>query len=345
MNATADHDFKTAARRAAIEWKLSSTDLPKEARAPGSYRTYESLPFCLPREFASLNLLAEARGPALTRFAAANILWHDGVDGGPSNHLLDSQVQCANALSPYVSDPSALKAIFGGLLPIAEVLPFDAHAGAAHLSPFDETDHVVFEWQGLENHLKEWTGTPTRGSRATSADAAIRYRATDGSIEVALIEWKFTESYPDGLLSTSSTSTETRLLRYTSLFVDSDGPFLPDGLPLTALLGEPVYQLMRLALLAHCIERDHELGADRVRVVYMAPSSNKALWASPGTPHFAEYSSGRSLLDTWASLLRRPDRFVPIDSACLLDATSPVSAEFRNRYSVLAREGKTSSSR
>lgn len=331
----ADQTFKRAARLSAMHWKSTTDTIPADARASGAYRTWDALPFCLPRSYHELNLLPEAREIALERFNAATIPWHDGFDHGPSNHLLDSQVQCANALAPFVNDPAALAAIFGSALPIAEVLPFAADQGGAHLSPFDATDYVVFEWQGLENHLHEWKGTPTRGSKATSADAAIRYRSTQGTVELALIEWKFTESYPTGNLSMSSTSTETRLARYRPLFDQPDGPLRSDLIQLEDLLGEPVYQLMRLSLLARCIESHREQGVDRARLVYFAPTANLALWASPGTEAFANYAAGGPLDRAWASLLRRPESIVFIDSAALLRSDCPTSAEFKHRYAVL----------
>ena len=59
--------------------------------------------------------------------------------------------------------------MFGEVLPIAEVLPIE----------LDE--YVTFEWIGESDHLDEAQGMARkRGSRATSADAAIRYRAIDG---------------------------------------------------------------------------------------------------------------------------------------------------------------------
>jgi hypothetical protein len=331
-----DKTFKIAARHGAIQWKACTDTLPEEARGPGKYGKYDALPFCLPREFNEFNLLPEARALALERFSAAGIPWHDGVGKGPSSHLLSSQVQCANTLAPFVNNPDALAKIFGKVLPIDEVLPFAAKGGAAKLSPFDASDFVVFEWQGLENHLNEWSGTPTRGSRATSADAAIRYRSTDGSINLALIEWKYTESYPTGHLATKSTSTATRLSRYQALFDLADGPIRDDLINLEGLLGEPVYQLMRLSLLARCIETHHEQGVDRARLVYVAPSGNQALWASPGTPAFANHAAGRPLDEAWTSLLRKSDTVAFLDSASLLGDDSPVSDEFRNRYDTLA---------
>ncbi len=328
--------FKIAARREAMKWKATTDTLPNEARVPGKYRNFDALPFCLPREFNEFNLLPETRDIALERFNAAGIPWHDGIDNGPSNHLLSSQVQCANTLAPFVKNPDALAAIFGHVLPIAEVLPFAAHGGAARTSPFDSTDSVVFEWQGLENHLNEWVGIPTRGSKATSADAAIRYRATDGSIELAIIEWKYTESYPTGHLATKATSTATRLSRYQALFDSPDGPIRNDLIQLVQLLGEPVYQLMRLSLLARCIETHHEQGVDRARVVYVAPGANSALWASPGTPAFTSHAAGRPLNQAWTSLLRDGDGVAFLDSASLLGQHSPVSAEFKTRYAAIS---------
>lgn len=324
--------FTTAARRAAKSWKASTPTLPDGARAPGPYRQYPSLPFCLPREFAEFNLLPQARSGGLSRFEAAGIPWHDGVSGGPSNHLLSSQVQCVNALVPFVGDPDALRRIFAASLPIAEVLPFAAHTGRGHLSPHDATDHVVFEWQGLDNHLHEWKGTPTRGSQATSADAAIRYRALDGAIELALIEWKYTERYPSGTLSTSTTSTATRHSRYWPLLSSADGPIELGGLKFDDLLAEPVYQLMRLTLLAHCIERAGEQHVDRVRVLYVSPASNGALHASPCTEGYRTVMGAGSYQSTWPSLLRRPERMVFMDSAALLHPDLPLGDEYRSRY-------------
>ncbi|MFM7687298.1 MAG: PGN_0703 family putative restriction endonuclease [Actinomycetota bacterium] len=329
-----DPAFKIAARAAAIEWKASTSTLPPAAREPGAYRHYTSLPFCLPKQCSEFNLLPAARPDALSRFRAAGVPWHEGVSGGPSNHLLSSQVQCANALAPFVSSPEALRRMFGGSLGIAEVLPFGAVEGRVALSPHDATDHVVFEWQGLDNHLSEWKGTPTRGSQATSADAAMRYRSIDGAIEMALIEWKYTESYPSGGLSTSATSTATRRERYWPHLSAADGPIEMGSLQFEDLLAEPVYQLMRLTLLAHCIETAHEQGVDRVRVLCVSPASNGALHASPCTEGYRKVLGTTSYQHTFPALLRQADRLVFMDSARLADPTLPLGDEFRARYAL-----------
>jgi hypothetical protein len=56
--------------------------------------------------------------------------------------MLSSQIQCLNTLAPTVDRPDLLSAWLGQHLPVAEVLPF----GAITDSPYDESDHVVFEW-------------------------------------------------------------------------------------------------------------------------------------------------------------------------------------------------------
>ena len=97
-------------RRAQEHWKGTTHQLPDAARAAG--RTWvESrgervavgpFPVCLPESHAAHNLLPEIRAEALRRFADHGIQWHGatpGPDGPlPSTHLLDSQVQCVNAL-------------------------------------------------------------------------------------------------------------------------------------------------------------------------------------------------------------------------------------------------------
>ena len=95
---------------------------------------------------------------------------------------------------------------------------------------------------------------------------------------------------------------------------------------------------MRLSLLAQCVQTSHELDVDRARVVYMAPSANRALWASPGTAAFTSHAAGRPLDETWTSLLRRADSVSFLDSATLLGDGSPVSGEFKDRYAILAAD-------
>jgi hypothetical protein len=326
--------FVSRQQASAAAWKASSPLPTEEARVAAPYEAGKArYPFVLPGEHCWLNLLPEARDVARTRFAAAAIRWHSGGNS-PSSHLLSSQIQCVNALAPFVQDPEALATIFGGLLPIGRVVPF----GAATTSPYDETDHVVFEWPGLASHLNEWPPNrrPTRGAYATSADAALRYLTPDGDTEIALIEWKYTERYPDhGPLEGGQAKQATRLSRYRKLWDDPASPVRNDVVPYEAMFAEPVYQLFRTQLMAWKIEQAGELGATRVRFVYAAPSENDDLLKhSLGAPAFAQgtMGAGGSLVTAWQSMLRRPDRFVSFDTLGLLGRRSPTSVDYKARY-------------
>ncbi len=106
-----DNAFRDQNRAICAKWKASTSTLTDAARAPGPFIGSDgglgggALPFCLPRECASNNLLPDVREQALSLFRELAIPWHNGIDGGPNNHLLDSQVQCVNALARMVDDP------------------------------------------------------------------------------------------------------------------------------------------------------------------------------------------------------------------------------------------------
>lgn len=335
--------FVAQERAAAAAWKASSPLLPDAARDPAPYEGKgRSYPFVLPIEHCWLNLLPEAREIASSRFEAAEIRWHSGGIQ-PNSHLLSSQVQCLNALAPFVDDPGALAAIFGAVLPINEVLPF----GSTTSSPYDATDHIVFGWLGLNSYLNEWPtdSPPSRGAYATSADAALRYRTPDGDIEIALIEWKYTERYPEhGQLHGGPPKQATRLGRYRELWSDPASPIRIDVVPYEELFAEPIYQLFRTQLLAWKIEQARELDARRVRVVYAAPSMNTDLLErSLGSPAFEQMANdaGTSLVAAWQSMLRRPDRFTAFDTLSLLTPGGPTSDHYKDRYGSAAMSAET----
>ena len=170
------NDYAIAERRRATAWKATTSDLPPEAQAPefylgpnGEHRS-GPFPFCLPRGYASHNLLPLVRDDAIALFHGLDIPWHAGVDNGPSNHLLDSQVQCVNALMPMVTDPDRLIAALGGILDLGEV------------RPFPDGTYLTFEYIGDRDYLGESPRKPRRrGTRCTSVDAAFQHTAPDGA--------------------------------------------------------------------------------------------------------------------------------------------------------------------
>lgn len=329
--------FRKEAEAAAVAWKAATMLLPDAARAAGSVRGKGAYDYCLPPDFAGLNLLPEAN-EAVGWFEAAGIPWHDSVGGGPTNHLLSSQVQCVNALAPMAHDAAAIRWIFDGRLDMAEVLPVG--------TPEAPDAFVAFEWIGADNPLGEWrTGTGTRESMNTSADAAIRYRTSSGGEELALIEWKYVETYR--FSTYDDKHLDLRLNRYRPLLDEVGCPIRSDVDP-ADLICEPIYQLMRLQLLAWRTELlDDSL--DAVRLVVCAPGENDGyhralpsrLRDSAPSPAFEATSVGAM----WRGMLTAPDRFVVINTGRLVEPDSPTSNEFKVRYAHLGSGDDRSSGR
>ena len=142
-----------------------------------------------------------------------------------------------------------------------------------------------------------------------------------------LVEWKYTERY--GRRTVMPAKDAVRLKRYGDLLAAPDGPIVAGLVPFEELLQEPLYQLMRQQLLAHAFEKAAAHGADRVRVVHVMPAGNSAYQASlhgTVTPLL-----GATVKDVWQRLLRRPDRFVSMDSAVFL-YRQITSAHYLERY-------------
>lgn len=295
-------------------WKATATHLPDAARAPGVYRrdakASKPASFCLPRELASLNLLPGIRESALAVFADLDIVWHDSVDGGPSNHLRDSQVQCVNALAPMMRDAGRIQAGFGDVLDIDSV------------TEIEPGRFLTFEYIGPFDYFGESPRSPrTRGSKCTSVDAAFSYRTSTGGHELALIEWKYTEKY-SGTNKPDPKRDSIRLRRYREDYERPDGPLRGDLVPLEAMLTEPLYQLARQQLLADRIESDPATPFDTVRVLHVLNPANDAYQSSLRAPE--HLALGTTVSEVWQRLLRRPDRFLNLDPARFLspDVTS-----------------------
>jgi hypothetical protein len=319
---TEDLTFTATERARATAWKTATGTLPPEARVPASYvgkdgaRLGPKYEFCLPAEYAGLSLLPEVREPALALFAELGIPWHAGIDGGPGNHLLSSQVQCVNALGQMVADPNRIIDAFGPIL------------GTEAVHEIEPGRWLTFEYIGSEDHLNEAVeGKRTRGAHCTSVDAAFVHRTHEGTCELILVEWKYTESY--GPRTIVHAKDAVRRDRYGDLLAAADSPIDADLLPFEELLQEPLYQLVRQQLLAYELEKAAEHGAERVRVVHVLPAGNAAYQAS--LHGAAAMKLGATVKDVWQCLLRLPDRFVPLDSAVFLDPAI-TSMHYIERY-------------
>lgn len=318
--------YATEQNKLAVAWKQRSLMLPDDARLPGVYEKHQrAYAVCLPMEYASHNLLPEVRDGAIELFTELDIPWHDSVSGGPSNHLRDSQVQCVNALFQMVSDPERIKRAFGTVVDIAEVLQIED----GRFLTFEYIGPTDYFGEGIR-HGKE-VGR-RRGTNCTSVDAAFLYETSTGTTELALVEWKFTESYLSAL-DRNSDSDAIRIERYKADLDAADGPVRNDVLPIELLLDEPFYQLMRQQLLANRLEQAGAHGADVVRVVHVLAPQNTGYQDS--LVRAEHRAAGDSVDEVWAKLLRTPDRFHHLDPAVFLDP-AVTSAEYIDRYSPAA---------
>jgi hypothetical protein len=203
------------------EFKASSPYFSNAARADGVYKG-KPRPFCLPIEYAAENLFLEIRQAVLAYFASQGIKWHDGQNGQPSNHLCDSQVCCVNFLFAFSDKPDALASVLRPVFPDIRTM-----------LPVENGQYVAFEWIGEENYLGEKisrNGKRTRGANFTSADAIVMFERIDGKRQIALIEWKYTESYGGASLKIARSGTD-RTNIYRPLFRRDDCPINKELLP------------------------------------------------------------------------------------------------------------------
>lgn len=314
---------------------------PPAACEDGTYeddgRTY---PFCLPAICLSENLYVEIRQAAIDYFGRHHIHWHgpkSAHGSRPSPHLCDSQVCCVNFLFPFSTRPEALRALLRPFYPTLE-----------EVLPIEEGRYVAFEWIGEQNYLNERIkrgSIRTRGIYFTSADAAVLFTHTDGRRQIALIEWKYTESYTDNPMQRSSKNTD-RVAIYRPLFESQTCP-LDKALisDFADLFYEPFYQFMRQQFLAHEMELAHELGADIVSVIHISPACNLDFHRIT-SPKLRDL--GESCIDIWQRLVLQHDRFKSVttnqlfmnpqvfESMCLQDWWRYISI----RYAPLVDLGK-----
>jgi hypothetical protein len=257
--------FRAGEKLRQYQYKISSPSISTEAKFDGLYKK-SNRPFCLPLENAAENLAPSIRDEAIAFFREHKIKWHDGQSGAPSNHLCDSQVCCVNFLFPFSKNPKALRKLLRPVFPeIQEMLPVESG------------NYVSFEWIGEKNYLAERVsrnGYRTRGANFTSADAIVSFTRKDNKKQVVLIEWKYTEFYSPVPLMIAKSGT-SRVNIYQHLYDQAECPLKIELIPsFESLFYEPFYQFMRQQFLAHEMEKAHELSADIVSILHIAPRHN-----------------------------------------------------------------------
>ncbi|HUV16035.1 MAG TPA: hypothetical protein VMW28_05675 [Pelolinea sp.] len=300
-------------------FKSGSEYFTYKARTGGVYKN-KSYPFCLPLEFAEQNLMPEIRESALSHFTVNNIKWHDGQNSKPSNHLCSSQVCCVNFMFPLADKPISLAEILRSVYPEIEKMQ------SVEIGKF-----VSFEWIGQENYLGEKTSRNSRrirGANFTSADAIVMFDRKDRKRQIVLIEWKYTESYGSTFLKYSKSGTD-RTGIYRHLLEKDDCPINKDILPsFDSLFYEPFYQFMRQQFLANEMEKVHEMGADIVSVLHIAPVLNNEFRkvTSPDLKHL-----GESATSIWKNLVKTDGRFISVFTEDLFgNLSKPLSNEIKS---------------
>jgi hypothetical protein len=283
-------------------FKVTSPYFSEPARVEGVYKG-KPRPFCLPIELAEQNLVPEIQEPVLSHFAEHSIKWHDGQNGKCSNHLCDSQVSCVNFLFPFSDKPEALAQVLRPIFPELE-----------KMLCVEGGKYVSFEWIGQENYLGEKVsrnGQRSRGALYTSADSIVMFERKDKKRHVVLIEWKYTESYGRAFLKIAKSGTD-RTKIYRHLIDSSDCPINKDILPdFESLFYEPFYQLMRQQFLANEMEKAHEMGADIVSLLHIAPAHNSD-FLKVTSPKLEKL--GKSAISIWKKLVKTEGRFISLNT-------------------------------
>jgi len=250
--------------------------------------------------FENENIYPGFRPSSLDFFATRKIKWHGGVSCDSS--IVSSQVACLNCFFPYTTDSLALKAWLSKLYPdLEEVLPIASILEPA--LPDGSRPFLTFEWIGERSYLSERWGN--RGQNCTSVDVMFRFRTTNGKVHVVLAEWKYCERDEQAKYQHVSDRGTDRVATYRPQ-LELDGCQLVLGnVHFEDLFFLPLYQLMRLQLLSSAMEREHEMAANIVSVLHIAPRANDGLMNRALS---CKVAAGTTAGEVWRKLVT-PDRF------------------------------------
>jgi hypothetical protein len=268
----------------------------------GEFANGLKYPFVL--QDTSRNIWGGIRHNALAYFRNNNIPWWMSTPEMPTGHLLSSQIACVNHLY-YVREQrefatKILQNIDDRIINAEEIHYPDTDAG-----------YVAFEIVGKENYLGE--RQHTRGANATSVDAVMVGKKTDGKNILVLIEWKYTEYYEIG----KSLYIPARYTIYNPLLGETNSPFKTivwDGKPFEPLYYEPYYELMRQTLLGWKMVGTKEYDCDEYIHLYIVPNKNVELLLRNTAPGFEL----NDINEIWHEVLKKPDQFKIISPEELL---------------------------
>jgi len=257
----------------------------------------------LEREFVlsnpALNIWAGVREDAIAYFKRHDIPFWDNVNGGPTGHILSSQIACINHLYFLRQRQDVATAILQNV---------DNKVRCALLLDNGDGDsgYVDFEVIGKENYLKE--KSHSRGANSTSVDAVMLAEMQEGTRKLFFIEWKYVEQYKNQPSKAEGENGLTRTNIYKPHLDKPDCPILPADI--TELFTEPYYQLMRQTLLAHEMIKAKEYGATDYQHLHIIPKENKDLREVNTVQGKLK---GTNLSETWTRLLKSPEKYKVMD--------------------------------
>lgn len=286
-----------------------------DSRKAGKLRGYD-VDYCFPEGFENLNIFEPVRDAAYAYFRNKKIQWHKLGE----RHVLSSQAYCVNFLYPFSDKPEALREL---LLPV--------YPDIKHMLPVEDDKFVAFEWNGGKNHLNEKiTDNHSRGEYATYPDAAVKFMVEDGTIQIVLIEWKYTESY-SSVNKAEGESGQTRQNTYDPFFQKPDCPINLNQIDndvnraKQALYYEPFYQLFRQQLLAAEMEKDVTSDARKVSILHICPKANLLFANRVTSPELANRFPGQNVIQIWKAILKDSDCFKSTDQGELFEIFSKKS--------------------
>jgi hypothetical protein len=259
--------------------------------------------------FENENVYPGFRPNVLKFFKARKIKWHGGVSCDSS--IVSSQVACLNCFFPFTTDPLALKACLSRLYPdLDDVLPIASTLEPS--LPDSRQPFLTFEWIGERNYLNERWGS--RGQNCTSVDVMFRFRTTSGKVHIVLAEWKYCERDEQAKHQHVSDRGTDRVATYRPQLALDGCQLALCKTQFEDLFFLPLDQLMRLQLLASAMEREHEMDADIVSVLHIAPRANDGLMNRALS---CKVAPGTTVGDVWGTVAA-PDRFKAVATEDLI---------------------------
>ena len=256
---------------------------------------------------AKLGLWCDIRKEVLAYFTENKIPWWESTIECPTGHLLSSQIACVNHLYCFRHKRELATALLKNI---------DSRIVSAEKITYPDIDsgYMVFEIVGKENYLNEVQHT--RGANATSVDAFMVGKKSNGKNILILIEWKYTEYYSSSDFKYKPAHDKI----YKPLLDRFDSPVLVRmdvKKPFEFLYYEPYFQLMRQTLLGWQMAKAGEYNCDEYIHLHVVPKQNKELRLRNTSPDLRE--KGNDLRIVWKSILQEPFRYIMIDHEELME--------------------------